>query len=159
MKRLALYFSTTLLMLMAVMLADGFQSIPEWVKYTSVQGRYTVLFPEQPKLSSEEQNVPAGAKHFRYSAQASDSDSLYTVRHFDLLHNMNFSLETMRGAVVRNFEGKLLGSADINIGGSPGFELKVLLKDESGIEFLLRQRVYSAGGRIYSLEHFVPQVL
>jgi hypothetical protein len=140
------------LLLMIATLANGFQTTTEWVKYTSVEGRYSALVPKQPKLKTQEATAAAGEKLTQYLAQAMDSDSLYSVNYFDTLPGMLFSLDKGRDGAVASVKGILLSSEAISLGGSPGLEFKTSLKSADQ-DFLAVTRIYNFGGRIYFLQH------
>ena len=140
------------LMLTVAALANGFQSSTEWVKYTSEEGRYSVLIPQQPKLSSQEVPAPGGKKFTQYMAQAGDADSFYIVGHFDYAPDMVFSLDKARDGMLNAVKGTLLKEEAISLGGSSGKELKISSKNE-GFDLLLRIRFYQIGRRIYVLQH------
>ena len=140
------------LVLTVAALANGFQSSTEWVKYTSEEGRYSVLVPQQPKLSSQEVPAPDGTKFTQYMAQTSDADSFYIVGYFDYTPAMVFSLDKARDGMLSAVQGTLLKEDAISLGGSSGKELKISSKSD-GFDLLLRIRFYEIGRRIYVLQH------
>jgi hypothetical protein len=140
------------LLLTIATFASGFQNSPEWVKYTSIEGRYNVLMPKQPKLSAQEGTASTGEKMSQYMAQVSDADSLYSLAYFDYGTSMTFSLDKARDGVVASIQGTLLDQQSISLGGHAGREFKVAAKHQN-IDILLRARVYDIGGRVYILQH------
>ena len=142
-----------LLLLSLATLANGFQTVLEWITHTSVEGRYSVLLPKTPKFNSQETTSATGEKMTQYMAEASDSDSLYWVGYFDYTPAMVYSLDKGRDGMVAAVKGTLLSEEAISLGGNPGRELKVSVKTEAGIEFLIRARMYDIGRRIYALQH------
>lgn len=140
------------LVLTVAALADGFQSTAQWVKYTSVEGRYSILLPQEPKLSTQEGTASTGEKLMNYGAQSSDSDGLYGVNYFDGLPGMTFSLDKARDGMVSAVKGTLLNEDTISLGGYPGRELKITAKNGE-LEILISARIYSVGGRSYVLQH------
>jgi hypothetical protein len=140
------------LVLMVAALANGFQGSPEWVEYTSEEGRYSTLFPKQPKLVTQEATAKTGEKFIQYIAQSSDADGLYGIGYFDILPNMVYSLNDGRDGILNAIQGTLLKEEAISLGGNPGKELKVSAKS-GNLDLLIRVRYYSIGRRIYYLQH------
>ena len=140
------------LLLMIATLANGFQTTSEWVKHTSVEGRYSILFPKQPNLKTQETAAATGEKMTQYMAQAMDSNGMYQAAYFDLLPGMTFSLDKGRDGAVASVKGTLLSSEAISLGGSPGVEFKTSAKNADQ-EILSVTRFYNIGGRIYLIQH------
>jgi len=145
------------LLLALAALASGFQNSPEWVKYTSVEGRYNVLLPQQPKLGTQEGTAATGEKMQQYTAQASDPDGLFWIAYFDYGTSMTFSLENARAGAVANIKGTLLNEQAISLGGYAGRDFKVAAKFQD-MDILLRARIYDIGGRVYILQHLFKKV-
>jgi hypothetical protein len=143
------------LLLTIATVANGFQTVIEWMKHTSVEGRYSVLMPQTPKLKAQETTAATGEKMTQYMAEAADSNSLYWVGYFDYTPNMTFSLDKARDGMLAAVKGTLLSEEIISLGGNPGREFKVFAKTETGMEFLIRARMYDIGRRIYALQHLV----
>lgn len=146
-----------LLMLMVATFASGFQSATEWVRYTAVEGRYNVLLPQQPKLSTQEATTSSGKKLTQYLAQANDPDGLYWIGYFDYGADMDFSLDKARDGAVANVKGTLVKEEAISLGGYSGRDMKVTAKHE-GIDLILRARIYDIRGRIYILQHLFQKL-
>jgi hypothetical protein len=140
------------LVLTVAALANGFQSATEWVKYTSEEGRYSLLIPQQPKLSTQEVPAPNGTKFTQYMAQAADAESLYLLGYFDYTTDMVFSLDKARDSMLEAIKGTLLKEEAISVGGNSGKELKVSTTNK-GFDLLLSIRFYEIGRRIYVLQH------
>lgn len=139
-------------LLIVVTLAEGSQSTTEWVRYTSTEGRYSALVPQQPKLSSQDASASTGEKFTQFMAQATDSDSLYGFIYFDYPPDMDFSLDKARDGAVAAVKGTLLSEEAISLGGYPGRELKIAAKN-SDLDLLIRARIYDVGRRVYVLQH------
>ncbi|HUQ33036.1 MAG TPA: hypothetical protein VM095_13025 [Pyrinomonadaceae bacterium] len=140
------------LVLVPAALAVAAQSSPEWVKYTSDEGRYSALIPQQPKLSTQEATAPGGGKFTQYMAQTNDTDSLYMVGYFDYTEGMIFSLDKARDGMLDATKGTLIKEEPISLGGNAGRELKVATKN-GDLDLLIRIRFYEIGRRIYVLQH------
>jgi hypothetical protein len=141
-----------ILVLMIATLASGFEPAADWVRYTSAEGRYSVLVPQQPSLKSQEATASTGEKFTQYMAQTSDADSYYMLSYFDYTPDMAFSLDKGRDGMVSAVKGTLLSEQAISLGGQPGRELKVSTANQ-GVELLIRARFYNIGTRVYVLQH------
>jgi hypothetical protein len=140
------------LLLMSTTLASGFQTTMEWMKYTSVEGRYNVLLPQQPKISTQDGTAATGEKMKQYLAQAGDSASFYFLAYFDYDTGMTFSLDKARDGVVEGVKGTLLNQQAISMGGYSGREFKIAASNQN-IDLLMRVRIYDIAGRVYILQH------
>jgi hypothetical protein len=145
------------LLLTVATFASGFQNSPEWPKYTSIEGRYNVLLPKQPKLSAQEGTASTGEKMVQHMAQVSDADSLYSLAYFDYGTGMTFSLDKALAGVVESVNGTLLSQQAISLSGYGGREFRVAAKHQN-MDILLRGRVYDIGGRVYILQHLFKKV-
>jgi hypothetical protein len=141
------------LLLMITTLVSGVQTTTEWVKHTSVEGRYSILFPKQPNLMTQEAPAATGEKLTQYHAQASGSDSMYGVTYFDLLPGMPFSLDKARDGAVVSLKGTLQNSQAISLGGSPGLGYKTSFQNADQ-EYFMVTRIYNIRSRIYILQHY-----
>src|SRR5205085_7641577 len=109
-KRLSAIF--LLMMLSAVLaLAQG-----EWNRYTSPEGRYNVLLPREPSLSSQDGTAPGGEKFTQYLAATPDSTGdLFMVGYFDYTAGMVFSFDNARDGMVAAVKGTLLAERPISL--------------------------------------------
>lgn len=48
--------------LISAALLFGLQAQTDWIKYNSPEGRYSILFPGEPKLSTQEGTTKEGQK-------------------------------------------------------------------------------------------------
>jgi hypothetical protein len=119
-----------------------------WVQFNSAEGRYNVLLPQQPALSSQMIPDATGGKVLQYLAQAADSDSLYAVSYIDLLPTSMYSLEMGRDGMVKAGNGILVSSKAISSGGYQGLEFRV--KNTVG-DGMADVRVYRVGNRVYAI--------
>ena len=145
-----------LLLLAAASFALSVQKPAEWIKYTSPEGRYNVLLPVQPTLSTKAGSA-AGANFTQYRVAVIDSAVGYMIGYFDYTNKMNFSMDGARDGMIEAVKGTLLAEKPISLGGYPGRELKVLAKDASGTEYLTRARLYDINRRVYVVQFIVPK--
>lgn len=140
------------LLLLVATLANGFQTNAEWTKYTSAEGRYSVLLPQEPKLSAQEDTASNGEKAMVYTAQSLDSDSRYGVIYFDNRRGTKYSLDKGRDGMVAAVKGTLVSETAVVLEGRPGRELKIAAKNGDA-DLLIRTRIYTIGNRVYIIQH------
>src|SRR5437762_2165960 len=75
---------------------------PKWLSYISPEGRYIVLFSEQPKLTSQNITAASGDNLVQYMASASVSTGVLMVGYFDYPSNVVFSLDEARNGMVKS---------------------------------------------------------
>ena len=141
-----------LVMALNVTLVCVAQAPPEWIKYTSTEGRYSIAMPGQPTLETQDASNDEGIKFKQYLATATDAQAFYMVGYFDYPGGVSFSLDKARDGMVSSVKGSLEGESSISLGGSPGRELRVSAKDPRGNEFLIRARYYDVNRRIYVIQ-------
>lgn len=152
------YFAAILLLLMSASLALSIQKPDEWIKYTSPEGRYSVLLPAQPKVGTQESATADGEKFTQYKAAVSDGNVVYLIGYFDHIPGTTFSLDKARDGMVGAIKGTLLSESAVSLGGSPGRDLRVSAKGSDGTEFLVRARFYDVDKRVYVLQFIIPKV-
>jgi len=132
----------------------GVQGAGEWIKYDSPEGRYSVLLPGPPRLTTLEAATADGEKFPQYMATASDTTGVFSVGYFDHVPGTIFSLDKARDEMVKALKGTLVSEDSISLGASPGREFKALITAPNGIEYLLQARFYDVDKRVYVL-HFI----
>jgi len=135
----------------------GAQVNGEWIKYASAEGRYSVLLPNEPKLSTENATAKTGESLPQCVALSAGPDGVFYVSYSDYLPNMTFSFDDARNGMLNFTKGTLISENSISLGGAPGRELKVLLKDTKGGENIIRARFYDVNRRIYILQYYFPK--
>ena len=132
------------------------QEPDEWIKYTSPEGRYNVLLPGRPTVSTKAASAE-GASLTQYRAALFDAAVGYMIGYFDYTETMTFSLDGARDGMIEAVKGTLLAEKSISLAGYPGRELRVLAKDVSGTEFLTRARYYDINRRVYVVQFIIPK--
>ena len=141
------------LVLVAAELGFGFQKAAEWTKYSSPEGRYSVLLPAEPKLSTQESATAEGVKFPQYLATSSDSNVLFQIGYFDNLPNNTFSLDKARDGFLNAIKGTLVSESAISLGGYPGRETRMSGKGEDNVEYILIVRMYDVKTRVYVVQY------
>ena len=146
-----------LLILIIAGRAFGFQGSHEWVKYDSPEGRYSVLLPGQPNLTTQEAVTANGEKFPQYMASAADAGAVFLTGYFDHIPGTAFSLDKARDSMIQAVKGTLVSEGSISLGGNPGRELKVSLTGADGVEYLVQARFYDVDKRVYMLQFIIAK--
>jgi hypothetical protein len=133
------------------------QAEPSSLRYTSPEGRYTVLLPAQPNLSTQQVSAPDGTPMTQYMAMASGNMGMVMVAYFDYPGDVVFSLDKARDGMVNSIKGTLLDEHAMSLGGSPGRQLRISARTEQGMEFIDRARFYDVKPRVYVLQCITPK--
>jgi hypothetical protein len=145
-----------ILVLISTGIGSSFQGSGEWIKYNSPKGRYSVLVPVEPRLSTQETLTSSGKKVTQYRATASEANFAVFVGYYDYPSTMTYSLNQARGGIVASM-GTLLTESEISLGSHPGLEMNISAKRPDGTEFLVRVRIYNVDRRIYVLQFIIPR--
>ena len=127
------------------------------VRYTSPEGRYTVLLPTQPKLSSQQVTAADGTPMTQYMATASGPMGMLMIAYFDYPSGIVFSLDKARDGMINSINGTLVDEHSMSLGGAPGRQLKIMAQTEQGLEFIDRARFYDVKPRVYVLQCITPK--
>ena len=130
---------------------------PSSLRYTSPEGRYSVLFPAQPTLSTQQVSAPDGTPMTQYMAMASGNMGMMMVAYIDYAADVVFSLDKARDEMVNSIKGTLLDEHSMSLGGAPGRQLKISAMTEQGMEFIDRARFYDVKPRVYVLQCIFPK--
>lgn len=133
------------------------QGQPYPFRYTSPEGRYSVLVPKQPTLSSQQISAPDGTPIPQYMAMVADGNGMLMIAYFDYASDVVFSLDKGRDGMLQSINGTLLDEHSISLGGAPGRQIKVAARTEQGMEFIDRARFYDVKPRVYVLQCIFPK--
>ncbi|HKF23115.1 MAG TPA: hypothetical protein VKE93_16190 [Candidatus Angelobacter sp.] len=124
----------------------------DWSKYTSPEGRYSILFPGEPRVMTQESPSSDGENVVQHIAGTSSPDAACVVAYFDIKPGMTFSFDKGRDGMVAAVKGTLLEERDISLGNSPGRELKIAAQPAAGQNMLIVARYYQVGARVYVVQ-------
>jgi len=155
MKKLA---TAILVLLMGATVAMSVQKPGEWIKYTSPEGRYSVMLPAQPTLGTQESATADGTKVTHYRATVAEVNRLYLIGYFHHAPGTTYSFDNARDGMVAVVKGTLISESVISLAGYPGRELKISGKGREGTELLIRLRLYDVDNRVYILQFIIPEL-
>ncbi len=146
---------TVVLLLFIASLAFAVQD-PDWITYNSAEGRYNVLLPAQPKLSTQESTTADGQKFLQYMASVQQSDAMYLVGYFDHMPGTIFSADRARDSMAEAVKGTVVSERTISLNGYPGRELKVAAKLNTS-DYILLVKFWNSESRVYVLQVVYPR--
>jgi hypothetical protein len=126
-----------------------------WVRYNSVNGRFSVLLPETP----EEKTETTPSDHGPYTTHlfvVRDTKNVYLIGWVDYDPSFNFNrqaeLEANRDNFVKGITATLLGSRALILDGYSALEFSAETADRT-----FRSRVYMVGRRPYQIVIGTPK--
>jgi hypothetical protein len=134
--------------------AQTAQKQADWIKYDSSEGRYSILFPCKPELSTQEAPAKTGQKLTQYFATCDDPGAAsitYSVAYFDLQQGMEFSFDEARDGYLKAVNATLQSEKTIQMGAYQGREFRASAK-VSNVDLLLVARFYLVEKRIYMIQ-------
>jgi hypothetical protein len=135
--------------------AQNAQKQADSTAYNSPEGRYSVLMPGKPELSSQEAPAHTGQKLTQYLAVCEDpdraNDAVYIVAYFDLAPDMVYKFDEARDGYIKAVNGTLVSEKPIQLGKYAGRELRASAV-ASGKELILLARFYLVEKRVYLIQ-------
>ena len=125
---------------------------PQPQRYVSDAGRYSVLFPDEPKLSTQNMTMASGDQAIQYMAMSFGEGIVFMAGYFDYPATVTFNLDKARDGMIESGKGTLLAEQAISLGGFPGKEVKFRGQTDDGTDFINRSRFYNAAPRVYVLQ-------
>lgn len=141
------------LILVGATLAYGIQVDTEWVKFTSPEGRFSLLLPHEPKLEVVADPTNAKLRHNRFSEF--EQSYAFVIEYFDkvIISDPEKYLDGARDGIMGALNGTLIRENKITLDGYPGRELELSLTSKNGTVVSGRTRIYAAGGSFYSMSY------
>jgi hypothetical protein len=143
----------TLLILISATLAYGFQSDTEWVKFTSPEGRFSLLLPQAPKLEVVTDPTNEKLTHNRFSEF--EDGYAFVIEYFDNvpIPDPEKYLDGAREGILGAIHGSLIRETKISLDGYPGRELELSLTASNGTIVSGRTRIYVVGSSLCSMSY------
>ena len=127
---------------------------PEWVRFTSPEGRFAVSMPSKPRPATQIANSPAGrVKVFFFETKVDDGDVVYSVTYTDYpFENVGPQraeelLKESQGRAVADVSGEVLREKKTSYQGYPARETGI--RAATGTEYWML--VVLAGARLYQV--------
>lgn len=120
-----------------------------WEKFTSTEGRFSILLPGKPEPNKQTSQSPHGP-YTTHLFVARGGGQVYIVGWVDYAPSFNFDtqkeMEANRDNFVKGAKAQVKGTTPIKLGRNPGIEFTA-----EGEQALFRSRVYIIGRRPYQL--------
>jgi len=128
------------------------QTETPWVKFTSPEGRFSVLLPHEPKFEQVAASDTSGITNYRYS----DLENGYgfICEYFDvdsIGSDPEHFLDLTRDGILKGAGATKVGEEKISLSTYPGRELQMAFTVNEGTEITARTRIYLVDKRLYSL--------
>lgn len=128
------------------------QTETPWIKFSSPEGRFSVLLPHEPKFESVAASDTSGITNYRYSDL--ENGHGFICEYFDVEStgaDLQHFLDVTRDGIVSGANATKLGEEKITLNTYPGRELQLLLKVNEGVEITGLTRIYLVDKRLYSV--------
>jgi len=130
----------------------GAQTETQWIKFTSPEGRFSVLLQHEPKFETVNATETNEITNYRYS----DIESGYgfICEYFDVKStgdNLESFLDVTRDGIIRGAGATKVGEEKISLNSYPGRELQLAFTINNGTEITAQNRIYVVDKRLYSL--------
>jgi len=132
------------------------QPVAPWQKFTSPEGRFSVLMPAKPVVETKDVDSPVG-KLTLYAYSASNNTGFFLASFGDYpaepkdAANAETVLDAVQSGVLKGIEAEAsAGAKKISLGGFSGREFSAK-KEMQGMKVVFNWRIYLAGRRLYQL--------
>lgn len=143
---LSRFFIIALIVSAAFVAEAPAQEAPPWAKFSSPEGRFSVLMPAKP-LREEQTKETRGAKVVMRFFTAGSQQGVFIVAYADYkMGPAKQELDANRDSFLRGMKATLVSESDITLQENPGREIKAE-RDRLSI----RSRIYLVGGRYYQV--------
>ncbi|MCA1558386.1 MAG: hypothetical protein LC731_07600 [Acidobacteria bacterium] len=125
-----------------------------WTKFSSPEGRFTVLMPLEPKMEEESKDTSVGRVVMRFFTAGSEK-GIFVVAYADYsVCDAKRELDANRDSFLRGMKATLVSESDIKLQDNPGREIKAVRDNLS-----IRSRIYLVGRRYYQIMAITPATL
>jgi hypothetical protein len=138
------------LMVMAASVTYGLQRGAQWKRFSSTEGRFSVLLPGNP-VAEVDDNEPGVTRSFTADTDWATYFVGYTV-YKKALPDPGQALDGARDALIRRTKSHLLNESEISINGHPGRELNIVTPGGVARD---ATRLYVVGNRLYMVRVIV----
>jgi hypothetical protein len=142
------------LLICAACASQASAQAPPWTKYSSPEGRFTVLMPADP-MREEQSKETRGEKVVMRFFTAGSEKGIFIVAYADYrMSGVKQELDANRDSFLRGMKATLLSESDIKLRENPGREIRAE-RDRLSI----RSRIFLVGQRYYQVVAITPATL
>ncbi|HKS26179.1 MAG TPA: hypothetical protein VJS44_00095 [Pyrinomonadaceae bacterium] len=142
---LSRFFIITIL-LCAAYASEALAQTPPWTKFSSPEGRFSVLMPASPLREEQAKQTPTEKVVMRFFTAGSDK-GVFIVAYADYrMAGVKQELDANRDSFLRGMKATLVSESDIKLGENPGREIRAA-RDRLSI----RSRIFLVGSRYYQV--------
>jgi len=126
---------------------------PEWVAFSSPEGRFIVQFPKEPAQELKDVDYVVG-KLTMYTASSSTITYMASFADYPSepgTDRQQLVLDALRDSLASKLEAKVFDETKISLNGNPGLEFRISKTLESGQEVIYHWRAYLVGRRLYQV--------
>ena len=145
----------TFLILLSTTLAYGTQTKTEWIRFTSPEGRFSVLLPHEPKFEAVITD-PQVKEVTNYRYTELEDGYGFICEYYDVSStgaDLEAFLDVTRDGIIRGAAATKVGEDKINLGDYPGRELALAFTVNNATNITARTRIFIVGKRLYSLTY------
>ncbi len=142
-----------ILILISCVFVYAIQKETDWIKFTTPEGRFSLLLPHEPKLEVVSDPADAKLTHNRFSEF--EDGYAFIIEYFD---NVSITdpekyLDSASRGIVDAIKGTLVRESKTTLEGYPGRELELSLTSSNGTAVSGRTRIYAVGSSFYSMSY------
>lgn len=137
-----------------MLIGQALAQTQEWTKFSSTEGRFSVLMPSQPESDERAKDTPVGrvVMHF-FTTRA--AGGVFVVSYADYpVGEAKRELDANRDSFLKGMKATLVSESDIKLQDNPGRDIKAE-RDQLSI----KSRMYLVGKRYYQLVAITPATL
>jgi hypothetical protein len=148
-------FFASSLILVAFVLQASAQEQPQWTKFSSAEGRFSILLPTEKPLREEQTKETSAGKVVMHFFTAGSEKGLFIIAYADYqMSAAKQELDANRDSFLRGMKATLVSESDIKLQDNPGREIRAE-RDRLSI----RSRIYLVGKRYYQMIAITPATL
>lgn len=146
-------FAVSLIIFAAAIAEARLQTEP-WTKFSSPEGRFSILMPSEPLRDDQTKETPVGevVMHFLTSRTGT---GIFVVAYADYaINDAKRELDANRDSFLKGMKATLVSESDIKLQENPGRDIK---STRDGLS--IRSRIYLVGKRYYQAVAITPASL
>lgn len=138
----------------SVVAAGASMQTIQWAKFSSPEGRFSILMPGQPLRDDQSKNTQVGKVVMHFFTARSEG-GIFIVAFTDYaMGDVKRELDANRDSFLKGMKATLVSESDIKLEGHPGREIKAT-RDA----LIIRSRIYLVGKRYYQAIAITPATL